>query len=428
MKVFVIDSDKRPLSPCSSARARLLLRQGKAAVWRTFPFTIILKQSMPDATVKPLTVKLDPGSRTTGIAIVDKDGGVMFAAELTHRGQAIKADLETRRAVRNSRRYRKTRYRAPRSKSRRMNGANKQKLPPSLQHRVLTTLTWVNRFQRICRVDELSVERVKFDMQLLRGPEISGVEYQQGTLAGYTVREYLLEKHRRTCVYCGAKDMPLQVEHIVPRAKGGTNSITNLTLACGPCNLKKGSQDLKDFLKDPAKRARILAQVRAPLCDAAAVNTTRNALFAALLNTGLPVETGTGAQTKMNRTAQGLPKEHWVDAACVGDSGARVNIPDGLRPQRITATGRGNRRMCRTDKFGFPITAAKGKRSVNGISTGDYVRIVQPRGKYAGAHFGRITGIRAVGTVDIKIDGKAVSFHSKLVKVIQKNDGYNYAY
>ena len=107
-------------------------------------------------------------------------------------------------------------------------------------------------------------------------PEISGVEYQQGTLAGYELREYLLEKWGRKCAYCGKQDIPLQVEHIHPRANGGTNRASNLCLACEKCNLAKGTRDIKDFLSDkPNVLKKILAQAKAPLKDVAAVNATR---------------------------------------------------------------------------------------------------------------------------------------------------------
>jgi 5-methylcytosine-specific restriction endonuclease McrA len=256
--VFVLDTEKKPLTPCQPARARALLRDGKAAVYRTVPFTIILKVAMPDAVVKPITVKIDPGSKTTGFALVDPDGRVMFAAELEHRGKAIKADLESRRSLRRGRRARNTRYRAARFDNR---ARLEDWLPPSLQHRIETTLTWVNRFSRWCGLEEIAVERVKFDMQLMRNPEISGVEYQQGTLQGYSVREYLLEKWSRKCAYCGVEHVPLQVEHIHPKAKGGVNSVSNLALACDPCNKKKGTLDIKVFLKNkPEQLKKVLAQ------------------------------------------------------------------------------------------------------------------------------------------------------------------------
>jgi 5-methylcytosine-specific restriction endonuclease McrA len=93
-------------------------------------------------------------------------------------------------------------------------------------------LTWVHRLRRCCSITAISVELVKFDLQKMEHPEISGVEYQQGTLSGYEVREYLLEQWERRCAYCGTKDVPLQIEYIRPRAKGGTDRISNLTLTC----------------------------------------------------------------------------------------------------------------------------------------------------------------------------------------------------
>ena len=60
----------------------------------------------------------------------------------------------------------------------------------------------------------------------MQHPEIQGVEYQQGELFGYEVRAYLLEKWGRQCAYCGAQEVPLQVEHIVCRAQGGSNRVT----------------------------------------------------------------------------------------------------------------------------------------------------------------------------------------------------------
>ena len=96
-RVFVLDSDRRPLMPCTSARARLLLRRGRAAVLRRFPFTIILKAPRPDAQVQPLRLKLDPGSRSSGLAIVnDASGEVVFAAEIAHRGEKVRAALAKR--------------------------------------------------------------------------------------------------------------------------------------------------------------------------------------------------------------------------------------------------------------------------------------------------------------------------------------------
>jgi RRXRR protein len=110
--VFVIDTNKRPLNPIHPCLARLLLTQGKAAVFRRFPFTIIKKVVSTEIT-QPIQLKIDPGSQTTGLALVSNDS-LIWGAELTHRGQEIKDALQSRRAIRRHRRNRKTRYRQPR--------------------------------------------------------------------------------------------------------------------------------------------------------------------------------------------------------------------------------------------------------------------------------------------------------------------------
>ena len=181
-KVFVLDTKKRPLDPAHPGWARKLLSSGQAAVFRRYPFTIILKREGTSPDVHPLRLKIDPGSKTTGVALVnDVSGEVVWAAELTHRGQAIKKALDDRRAVRRSRRERNTRYRQPRFQNRRK---SKGWLPPSLESRIANVLTWTQRLMRFCPIVALSQELVRFDMEALENPEIQGIEYQQGTLAG----------------------------------------------------------------------------------------------------------------------------------------------------------------------------------------------------------------------------------------------------
>ncbi|MBV9231836.1 MAG: RRXRR domain-containing protein, partial [Chloroflexi bacterium] len=269
-KVLVIDTNKQPLHPVHAGRARILLSSGRAAVFRRYPFTIVLKTAVEHPVLEPLRIKIDPGSKTTGLALVnDASGEVAFAAELRHRGQDITEALASRRAVRRSRRRRQTRYRKTRFENRR----NKKKgwLPPSLESRISNIETWVKRLMRLCPITAISLELVKFDLQQMEHPEIQGAEYQQGTLFGYELREYVLEKWQRTCAYCGKKNVPLQIEHIVPRAVGVDHRVCNLTLACHECNQAKGTQDIKVFLaKKPEQLARILAQVKAPLKDATA--------------------------------------------------------------------------------------------------------------------------------------------------------------
>ena len=128
--------------------------------------------------MQPVRIKLDPGSKTTGIALVeDATGKVLFAAELIHRGQAIRDALLSRRAIRRNRRARHTRYRKPRFDNRtRPSGW----ITPSLQSRVCNVLTWVKRLMRICPIAAISMKLVHFDMQQMEHPDILGCQYQQG--------------------------------------------------------------------------------------------------------------------------------------------------------------------------------------------------------------------------------------------------------
>ena len=425
-KVFVLDTNKQPVAPTHPARARVLLTSGKAAVFRRYPFTIILKRVVEQVEVHPLRVKIDPGSKVTGLAIVnDASGEVVFAAELTHRGQAIKNSLASRRASRRARRQRHTRYRKSRFTNRRNKGEGW--IAPSLESRVCNVVTWVKKLMCVCPVMALSQELVRFDMQLMDHPEIAGVEYQQGTLQGYEVREYLLEQWGRQCVYCGAKGVPLEVEHICPHAHHGSNRLGNLTIACVPCNQEKGTQDIRVFLaRKPELLARILAQAKAPLKDAAAVNITRWALYGRLKALGVPVECGTGGRTKYNRTARELEKTRWLDAACVGASTPDVLQVAGAVPLLIKADGHGSRQMCRMDTYGFPRTGPKQDKRVKGFQTGDMVKAVVTSGKKVGVYVGRVA-VRATGSFNITTkQGTIQGIGSRFCTSLHKCDGYSY--
>lgn len=416
-RVLVLSSDNKPLDSCTPVRARLLLDNGKAAVFRRYPFTIILKdRTKVDCTTSTYRLKIDPGSKVTGLAVVNEiTAEVVWAAELIHRGQQIRDALLKRSQARRGRRSRKHRYR----KARFLNRTKpKGWLAPSLMSRVHNITTWVSRLMRSIPATAVSMELVRFDTQLMQNPEINGVEYQQGELQGYEVREYLLEKWGRKCAYCGTTGVPLEVEHIIPRAKGGSDRASNLTLACTPCNTAKRTQTAAEF-----GHPEIQTKACQPLKDAAAVNAARWALYQRLQQTGLPAECGTGGRTKYNRIRLGLSKAHWLDAACVGASTPEILKADGVRPLHIRATGHGNRQMCQTDKYGFPKAHRTRQRSFHGFRTGDMVRAVVPTGKYAGKHVGRVT-VRA--RPDWKLKGMWLNYRH--FHLIQKADGYACTY
>jgi len=428
-RVLVLDKNRQPLMPCHPARARELLRDGKAAVFRRQPFTIILKDRGGGVT-QDVRVKADPGSQETGMALVAnfarRGPTVVWAGELIHRGNSIHKALEQRKGHRRFRRSR-LRYRPARFLNRTRKAGW---LPPSLQHRVDTILTWVQKFLRWAPVTTLSQELVRFDMQALQNPDISGVEYQQGTLQGYEVREYLLEKWKRQCAYCGAEHVPLEIDHIHPRGKGGSDRVSNLTLACHDFNLRKSNRPVEEFLaRDPKRLARIKAQRKAPLKDAAAVNSTRWDLFQRLEATGLPVEVGTGGQTKWNRSRQSYPKSHWIDAACVGESGGKVCLHPGHQTLKIKAMGHGERQRACLNRYGFPVGHKAGAKSFWGFQTGDLVRAVITQGKQAGTWMGRLAiRFRPSFALFSGVEGKAIDVHPKYLTLLQRNDGYVYTY
>lgn len=438
MAVFVLAKNKQPLMPCSEKRARLLLERGRAVVHRRYPFTIRLKDRASGA-VQPLRLGIDPGSRVTGLALMREQGGtrhVLNLFELAHRGEAIRAALAQRRAFRRRRRSANLRYRAPRFLNRtRPTGW----LAPSLQHRVDTVQSWVARLRRVAPITAISQERVRFDTQQLANPEISGVQYQQGTLLGYEVREYLLEKWGRQCAYCGARNTPLEIDHIVPRSRGGSNRVSNLAISCRPCNQDKASQTLEAFfatsaslkkrldahrLTADARLARVQRQRTAPLHDAAAVNATRWALFRALETTGLPIQAASGGRTKYNRQRLGLPKTHALDAACVGTAD---QVAGWKRPTwQISATGRGRYQRTRLNRFGFPRGYLMRQKYSHGFQTGDQIIATVPTGKYAGIHQGRVA-VRKTGRFNVQTrTGLVQGISHGYCRITQRADGYGY--
>jgi 5-methylcytosine-specific restriction endonuclease McrA len=434
-RVFVLDHNKQPLMPCHPARARKLLKKKvhKAAVYRRYPFTIIMTRNV-GGDLQPIEVKFDPGSRTTGIALIghfDRGSEVIWASNLNHRGPQIKKALNSRRAIRRSRRNRKTRDPSYRRDPPRFNNRRRPEgwLPPSLRSRVLNVKNWMIKLLRLAPLTQIAVETVRFDTQKMQKPEISGVEYQQGELAGYELREYLLEKWGRECAYCGAKNVPLEIEHITARSLGGSDRVSNLTLACTPCNQEKGNKDIKEFIKRKPKRLKTIlsqAQSKAPLKDAAAVNATRYATGNALKSFGLPITFSSGGRTKFNRIKLGYKKDHWIDAACVGESGGHVVIPKAITPLIITAKGRGSRQMCRMNQYGFPRTGPKKHKRVKGFQTGDLVKAIVTKGKKIGTYIGRVS-VRASGSFDIGSGEERVGGISyKSCRLLLRSDGYEY--
>ena len=170
--------------------------------------------------------------------------------------------------------------------------------------------------------------------------------------------------------------------------------------------------------------SKVLKGVKPSLKDAAAVNSIRNALINSF---NLPIELGSGGLTKYNRKQNNYPKEHWIDAACVGLSGEEIHIPTSLIPVEIKANGRGSRQMCRVDKNGFPRTSAKKASNKFNFKTGDIVIAKVKKGKKQGTYLGRVA-VRESGYFNItKKSGVVQGISYQDCRLLHKNDGYSYS-
>lgn len=427
MAVFVLGSDGRPVMPCLPKRARLLLDRGRAKVVKVKPFTIqLLDRGSDTCELQDLSVKIDPGSKTTGMAIVRHTYGMaaevtaIWLMELQHRSLQIRKALFQRKIHRRARRSRNTRYRPARFLNR---TKPKGWLPPSILSRVDNVISWVKRLKRYTPLTAIAYENVKFDTQKMQDPSIQSTDFQAGTLFEKEVMEYLLAKWEHKCAYCGDSGVVFEKEHVVPKARGGSDRISNLVLSCIPCNRKKGAKTIEEFLaKDLSKLAMIKSQLKKPLRDAAVMNSMRNCLLNDLCELGLPVSAGTGALTKWNRKRFNVLKTHAHDAACVGSIGNLFMT--SVRHLYVKATGRGKYARTASDKYGFPRTISKMSKRPFGFTTGDLVSVFWKNVKTINIRI----NVRNNGVFSYLYKRKIENTTFRKITLIQRNDGYWYSY
>ena len=170
-KVFIIDAEGKPLLPTNPARARLLLKRGKANVESMIPFTIRLHRVV-DSPVGEFGVGVDDGSKHVGVAIVnDKTNEAVFVGEIELR-QDVKRLVKQRAQYRRSRRSRKLRHRQPRFKNR-----TGKKLLPSIRARKDSIIRFVKDMGKRINITHATVEEVSFNHAAHRwGRQFSLVE------------------------------------------------------------------------------------------------------------------------------------------------------------------------------------------------------------------------------------------------------------
>ena len=284
-------------------KVRRLLKNSLAHVVCRIPFTIQLDYDTTDYT-QPVSLGIDAGSKHIGISATTSEKE-MYAADVELRNDIVDK-LSTRREQRRTRRSR-LRYRKARFNNR-VSSKRKGWLAPSVENKIQTHLTVVEKIHKFLPITNIVVETTSFDIQKINNPSISGSEYQQGEqLDFFNVREYVLFRDNHICQHCKgkSKDKVLNVHHIESRKTGG-DSPKNLITLCQTCHkaYHRGEFELN------IKRGKSFR-------DAAFMGIMRWSFYDRLKDIYPNVSMTFGYITKNTRITNNLPKDHYVDARCI---------------------------------------------------------------------------------------------------------------
>lgn len=422
MYTFVIDYNKSPQPPINAGKTDELLKCGKAAIFKRFPFTIILKNVIERVNFPKFILKIDPGSKTTGLSIVEKIDGkdlVIWAAQLIHRREWIVKKMKSRGDVRRSRRSRKTPYRKARFLNRRR---KPDWLPPSTESVVSNIVTWADRICKACPITEVYLESNVFDPQKELNIDIKTKKPK------YKNKRDKLIKAESCCFYCKKtkeelrkEGLELNKDHYISKKNGGTDSFRNYVLSCRPCNEKKGGLNGNEYLISDVKTVvslssmAVMNQIRYVLPQRIADKTNRNVSCFECVFTVENREKFIGSKEFKENNREFF---HWIDASCVGyvnDLIFKIN-----KVLIIESKGHGSRQMCQVDKSGFPKSVPRSRqKKVHGIQTGDMV--IDNQNKIV-----PVVGVRKTGQMSLRGDEKDYNRTHNKLKVIQHADGYIY--
>lgn len=314
--VYVLNKHGEPLMPCSPRKARILLKQEKACVVKRTLFTIKLLYGSSNYK-QPITLGVDAGSKHVGLSATTEKYE-LYCEEFLPRNDVVNL-LSTRRELRRNRRYRKTRYRAPRFNNR-VRSKHKGWLAPSVEVKIQEHITVIKHICKILPISLVRVETAEFDTQRLKAmmegrPLPVGEDYQNGEMKNkYNTRQYVLWRDNYTCQCCGINSteknvVKLQTHHIESRKTGG-NAPNNLITLCEDCH--KAYHAGKITLKK--KRGRSFR-------NATFMNIMRNTLLSRLNNElRIPIEQTYGYITKMIREQNSVEKSHIADARCISNN------------------------------------------------------------------------------------------------------------
>ena len=330
--VYVLNMRGQPLMPTKPAKAKHLLKMGKANIVKRTPFTIQLKYATGE-TRQEIILGIDSAFKTIGYSARTRTAELISGEVLLRTD--IPDKLTEKTMYRRGRRSRNTQYREPRFLNR---SIPKRWFVPSIEHKINSHLELIKKIKNLLPITEIEIEVATFDTQKIQNPEISGIEYQQGELQGYEIREYLLEKFHRRCAYCEKTNIPLEIEHVIPTSRGGSDRVSNLTIACHKCNQEKGNKTAKEFgypeietlCKESLKASAFMNIVRWEL-----VKRLKDLYGKAAINHTY------GYITKKLRIDLGLEKSHVNDAFAI----SKGSDQERCRPHVVKQNRRNNRSL-----------------------------------------------------------------------------------
>ena len=330
MLVYVLNRDGQPLMPISRfGKVRRLLKSKRAKVVRRCPFTIKLLFEPETSFVKECYLGVDTGSKHVGVAVVSNDK-VLYQSQTELRDD-IKKKMDSRRMYRRNRRFRKTRYRKPRFLNRK-NSVKKDRLPPSVRHKVWAHIDEIEFCKKILPISDLILEVTQFDNALMKNPSLMNEKikhwgYQKGFDYGFSSRKSAV-RHRDnyTCQCCGKKNCRLEVHHIIFRSNGGTDDENNLITLCEECH--KGVHVGTVVLNKKPKKSKGLKY-------ATHMSIIRNQLLKVYPQA---IETF-GFVTSENRNHLQFPKDHYIDACVIASGGLEFEPSDIVYYKRRVSKG-----------------------------------------------------------------------------------------
>lgn len=411
--VYVLNNNGQPIMPTENhAKVRILLKTGGAKVIKRCPFTIQLQYKSTNHT-QEVSLGVDAGSKTVGVSATT-DTKVLYEAEIALRNDILDL-LSARRELRRSRRNRKTRYRKPRFDNRRR---KEGWLAPSVQNKVDTHLTVVRKVNEILPVSKIIVEAAAFDIQKIKNPSISGVEYQQGELLDFAnLREYCFWRDNYTCQWCKgkSKNKILHMHHWNFWRGDHTDKPSSVITLCDTCNDSKNhKQDGFLWGWEP--------KITRSYKDATFMGIMRWSFYNKVKETyaskGIEVKLTYGYITKNTRIKNNLPKEHYIDARCI--SGNPEAISDGTVYYQKKVRCHNRQIHKNTILKGGYRKANQAAKYVKGYKLFDKV-------KYKGKEYA-VFGRRTTGYFDIRtLDGTKAnkgSISYKKLKFIENQNSY----